>query len=48
MDDAQTEEGAGSLEAPEDRGKADDADGSSFSASIGGEYPAVDVSWNCD
>lgn len=40
LDDAQTEEGAGSLEAPEDRGKADDADGSSFSASIGGEYPA--------
>jgi len=41
LDDAQTEEGAGSLKAPEDRGKADDADGSSFSASIGGEYPAV-------
>jgi hypothetical protein len=39
LDDAQTEEGGGSLEAQGDRRKGDDADGSSFSTSIGGEYP---------
>lgn len=35
MDDVQTEEGGGSLEAPDGRGKGDDPDGSSFSTSIG-------------
>jgi hypothetical protein len=39
LDDAQTEEGGGSLEVQGDRRKGDDADGSSFSTSIGGEYP---------
>jgi hypothetical protein len=37
LDDAQTEEGGGSLEVQGDRRKGDDADGSSFSTSIGGE-----------
>jgi hypothetical protein len=39
LDDAQTEEGGGSLEVQGDRRKGDDADGSSFSTSIGGKYP---------
>lgn len=38
LDAAQTEEDGGTLSAQSNTGKADDADGSSYSASIGGEY----------
>jgi hypothetical protein len=38
LDSAQTEEDGGTLSAPGDRGKSDDADGYSITTSIGGEY----------